>query len=73
MLVGVGLLAVAPTAITGAADWSDASGEQRRLGTLHAVGNGVVTALYAASWIARRRGHRGLGSAWVWQGARSHP
>ena len=60
-LTGVGVLVALPTIATGAADWSDLTGEQRRLGALHAAGNLVVTALYGASWLARRRGHRGTG------------
>lgn len=60
-LTGVGVLVAVPTVITGASDWADLTGEQKRLGTLHAAGNLAVTGLYAASWLARRRGHRGLG------------
>jgi len=60
-LTGVGVLVAVPTIATGLSDWSDLTGEQRRLGTLHAAGNLVVTGLYAASWLARRRGHRATG------------
>jgi hypothetical protein len=60
-LTGVGVLVAVPTIATGLSDWSDLTGEQRRLGTLHATGNLLVTGLYAASWLARRRGHRGTG------------
>jgi nitrite reductase/ring-hydroxylating ferredoxin subunit/uncharacterized membrane protein len=62
-LVGVGVLVAIPTVATGAADWSDTDGEERRIGFLHAAGNMFVTGLYAASWLARRRGRRGLGIA----------
>ena len=60
-LVGAGVLAAVPAAVTGAIDWSDTTGEDHRMGALHGVGNLVVTGLYATSWMARRRGHRGLG------------
>lgn len=60
-LVGLGVLAVAPVAAAGAADWLDTSGAERRVGTLHAVLNNAATALFAASWLARRRGLRRTG------------
>lgn len=60
-LIGIGVLTVAPVAAAGAADWLDTSGAERRVGTLHAVLNNVATALFAASWLARRRGLRRTG------------
>jgi len=62
-LVGLGVLSAAPTALTGIADWADVTGEDRRVGMAHAVGNAAATAIYAVSWVARKRGHRGLGVA----------
>ena len=57
----VGVLAVPPTAWSGAADWDDLSGEQRRTGLLHAMLNVSGTALIVSSLVARRTHHRGLG------------
>lgn len=61
-LVGVGVLAAVPTAITGLAEWSGTSRRDARVGVVHAAGNGVGLALAAASWMARRRDHHALGA-----------
>ena len=55
-LVGVGLMAVAPTAWTGWAEWSTAGHREKRVGVVHAVVNGLSAGVYAASWVARRQG-----------------
>lgn len=60
-LVGLGVLATAPTAASGASDWSDTYGPDQRVGLVHAATNVTATLLHAASWAARRRGHRGTG------------
>ena len=60
-LIGTGLLAAGPTAWTGWAEWSAAGTRDKRVGLVHAVTNGVVIGVYAASWIARRRGRHGTG------------
>ena len=61
LAVGVGLVGATGAAVTGLTDWS-ASGEQApRVGLLHGVLNGGATVLYAASLLARRRGHRETG------------
>jgi predicted membrane protein DUF2231 len=61
-LVGTGLLAVAPTAWTGWAEWSAAPGQrEKRVGLVHATTNGVAIGVYAASWVARRRGRHRTG------------
>jgi nitrite reductase/ring-hydroxylating ferredoxin subunit len=62
-LVGLGILAALPTAATGASDWSDLIGKDRRLGSIHAVANSTALAAQTMSWLARRRGHRGGGVA----------
>jgi nitrite reductase/ring-hydroxylating ferredoxin subunit/uncharacterized membrane protein len=62
-LVALGVSSAAPTAVTGLADWSELSAPERRAGAVHAVANATATALYAGSWMARRRGHRGIGVA----------
>lgn len=60
-LVGAGVLAAGPTAWTGWAEWSAAGPRDKRVGLVHAVTNGVAIGIYAASWLARRRGRRGRG------------
>ena len=60
-LVGLGVLSAGPTAVSGWSDWADVEGEERRVGVAHAMGNSVATVVYGASWLARRRGYRGLG------------
>ncbi len=54
-LVGLGVLAFPPAAITGWAEWGGAL-EQRdkRVGVVHAVSNVAAVTLFAASWKARR-------------------
>ena len=68
-LIGVGLLAVGPTAWTGWAEWSAAEPRDRRVGLVHAVTNGVAIAIYARSWIARGRGRHGAGARLAIAGA----
>jgi nitrite reductase/ring-hydroxylating ferredoxin subunit len=62
-LIGIGILAAVPTALTGASDFADVRGGDRRIGTVHALGNTTALLLHAASWAARRRGHRTRGVA----------
>ncbi|WP_131296124.1 DUF2231 domain-containing protein [Kribbella sindirgiensis] len=59
LLAGLGVLASVPTAIAGAADWSDLSGSERRIGAVHALGADTAIFLFAGSLVARLRGkHR---------------
>lgn len=60
-LVATGLLAAGPTAWTGWAEWSHIPLRDKRVGLVHASTNGVSIALYAASYLARRRGDHGSG------------
>lgn len=65
-LIGLGMAAYPPTALTGASDWADGSvGNDglRRVGVVHAVANAAALGLYAGSLAARRRGKRGKGAA----------
>jgi nitrite reductase/ring-hydroxylating ferredoxin subunit/uncharacterized membrane protein len=64
-LVGLGVLAAIPTAAAGAADYTSLGEADRpkRVGALHATANATATALYAASWFARRKGHHTQGVA----------
>ena len=62
-LVGAGVLSVLPSAAAGYADWSELGLFERpkRVGLVHAAANAVTTAVYAASWLARRRGDEARG------------
>lgn len=62
-LVGAGVLSVLPTAAAGYADWSELGTFERpkRVGLVHAAANAATTAVYAASWLARRRGDEATG------------
>lgn len=60
-LVGLGVASALPTAAAGLADWSELEQPERRSGAVHAVANLAATGLYAASYVARRRGRRGRG------------
>jgi len=60
-LVGVGLLGVAPAAITGWGEWSLCDKETRRAGIVHAALNGVATVVFLSSWLARRGEHHETG------------
>ena len=68
-LVGAGLLAAGPTAWTGWAEWSAAGSRDKRVGLVHAVTNGVAIGMYAASWLARRRGRHARGARLALAGA----
>jgi nitrite reductase/ring-hydroxylating ferredoxin subunit/uncharacterized membrane protein len=65
LCLGVGLASAGGAALTGAAQWQDAtnSEEPRRLGALHALLNVAATTLMAGSFLLRRRGQRGTGIA----------
>lgn len=63
-LIGVGIAAALPTAVSGLSDWADSTlgdDEVRRVGAVHAVANVSALALYGASWAARKRGRHGRG------------
>lgn len=61
-LVGLGILASAPTAAAGASDWSAMYGPAKRVGLIHAAANATASALQITSWFVRRRGHHGAGT-----------
>ena len=56
ILCALGVASAAPTAATGIADWNRLEGEDRRLGAVHAAGNGLAVLLYARSTLLRLRG-----------------
>jgi nitrite reductase/ring-hydroxylating ferredoxin subunit/uncharacterized membrane protein len=63
-LIAIGLLAAVPTVAAGASDWADStvgSAAVRRVGLVHAAGNGLAATLFAASLVVRRRGARAPG------------
>lgn len=71
----LGVLTSGATALSGAAQWYDATNddEPRRLGTVHAELNTIALGLYIASWMLRDRDHRAAGLATAWMGhALSH-
>jgi nitrite reductase/ring-hydroxylating ferredoxin subunit/uncharacterized membrane protein len=60
-LIGIGMGAYLPTALTGITDWADsepASDGVRRSGLVHAASNSAALALYGLSFAARRNGAR---------------
>ncbi|WP_152189682.1 DUF2231 domain-containing protein [Georgenia satyanarayanai] len=61
-LVGLGVLAAVPTAVTGWAEWArTGKREDQRTGVVHAAANGAAAALFGGSWLARRSGRHGTG------------
>ena len=68
LLIGTGVAAAVPTALSGAADWSDQGTGVRRLGVLHATANTAALGLFVGSLVARARGKGGLGRALSWTG-----
>ena len=63
-LIGVGIAAAVPTALSGATDWADtepADDGIRRVGVVHAATNSTALLLYGASLAARRRGDHTTG------------
>jgi nitrite reductase/ring-hydroxylating ferredoxin subunit/uncharacterized membrane protein len=63
-LLGIGLAAAAPTFASGWLEYADSTPGNptvKRIGLVHAFGNGGAAALFAASLAARRQGARGRG------------
>jgi nitrite reductase/ring-hydroxylating ferredoxin subunit/uncharacterized membrane protein len=59
--ISVGVLAAVPTALSGAADWTDTEAEQRRTGLVHALLNSAALVCMLLSLFARRAEQRALG------------
>ncbi len=59
--LAVGVLGALPAAATGLADWRYLRGEERRIGTVHALLNIAGLLFHVGSLRARRRGSRGRG------------
>lgn len=63
-MVALGLVAAAPSVLTGLSDWVDATPAVRRVGMVHAGANTVAAGCYSRSLILRRRGDRTGGLVW---------
>jgi nitrite reductase/ring-hydroxylating ferredoxin subunit len=68
VLIGTGVAAAVPAALTGAADWSEQDAGVRRLGAMHAVANVAALGLYVGSLVARRNGRGTLGRVLSYSG-----
>ncbi len=56
--IGLGIGAATLSAASGSADWADTYGEQRRIGMVHALANGLALMLFTASLWRRLSGRR---------------
>lgn len=61
LLVGAGLAAAVPTALSGAADWAGMAGTERRIGAVHSLGTDLAIVLFLGSLIARLSGRHTAG------------
>ncbi|MFJ9742355.1 Rieske 2Fe-2S domain-containing protein [Streptomyces sp. NPDC101166] len=68
LLVGVGLAAAAPAALSGAVDWAELHREQSRVGLVHAMANWTAVGLYATSLVCRVKGRTAAGRAYGFLG-----
>ncbi len=70
-LVATGILAAAPAAVTGWAEWGLAEQRDQRTGVVHAASNVAAVVVFTASYRARRRGKhfRGVALGLVGHGA----
>ena len=59
--IAIGLAAAAGTAVAGATDWSDVDPPARRTGLIHGLLNIGATALFAASFVLRKKNSRAGG------------
>jgi nitrite reductase/ring-hydroxylating ferredoxin subunit/uncharacterized membrane protein len=68
--LGVGIAGSVGAAATGLTDWQHTHEQERRIGLVHGLLNGVAMGLYASSWWDRRRGRqlRGMASSAVGYG-----
>jgi len=62
-LIGAGVIAAAPTAIAGWAEWARQPRRLRRVGVVHASANVAAVITFGTSWLARRQRKQGLGVA----------
>jgi len=67
-LIGTGVAAAVPTALAGAADWSESGPGVRRLGIVHAAANTTALGLYVGSLVARGKDRGALGRVLAYAG-----
>ena len=67
-LIGTGVVAAIPAALSGSADWSEQEAGVRRLGAIHALLNTAALGLYVGSLAARANGRGGLGRVLAYTG-----
>ncbi len=60
-LVGLGCIGAVGAALSGAADWQDTYGKERRTGLAHALLNSTALGLFATSFVLRKAGSRAAG------------
>jgi nitrite reductase/ring-hydroxylating ferredoxin subunit len=68
LLIGTGVAAAVPAALSGAADWSEQEPGVRRLGAIHALANTAALGLYVGSLVARARGRGTVGRLLAYSG-----
>jgi nitrite reductase/ring-hydroxylating ferredoxin subunit len=68
LLIGTGVTAAVPAAVSGAADWAEQDVGVRRLGAVHAALNAAALGLYVGSLAARAGGRGGLGRVLSYSG-----
>jgi len=62
LLTSAGVAIAVPTAVAGAADWAGMTGDDRRVGAVHALGTDIAIFLFAGSLLARMRGRFAAGA-----------
>lgn len=62
LLVGLGVLAAVPAALTGAAEISEAPQKQKRVGVIHVLANTSGLVCQTLSFVARKSGHHRTGA-----------
>jgi uncharacterized membrane protein len=62
LLASAGVVVAVPTAVAGAADWSEMTGSERRVGAVHALGTDIAIFLFMGSLVARLRGRYAAGA-----------
>src|SRR4051812_5449056 len=60
-LIAVGIVSALPTALSGVNDWADTTGDARRMGIVHGLGNVIGLGAYSASLAMRLSGRRRAG------------
>ena len=69
-LIGVGLVAVGPTAWSGWSEWTTCGPQAKRVGLVHAATNGVAIGAYAARGLPVIGAPTAPGSRWPRSGQR---